>query len=294
MLRSTLAAAGIALLAVQSPALAQQGRSETTFTWAKQMASGSRLTIRSGNGPIVVRESSSDRVEVRATKVVRRGGSVSDVAFDVRESNGDAEICTLYDRQSSCGDRDRSNRDVRVRVEFTLLVPRTMRVNLATGNGDITIDRAGADVSASTGNGKVHIGETTGRVDASSGNGDVTVASANGPVKVSTGNGRISVTTAQGAVSASTGNGDIDVRMKSLTTESDMTFNSGSGTIRVSLPTDFNGRIDASTGNGTLRSDFEISVLGRLDSHHIRGTIGKGGALMRFSTGNGEIEIRKN
>ncbi len=297
MSRTSLASAAIALLLASNTALAQQGhqgqqgRDVTTFTWSRQMAADSRITVRNGNGPIVVREAQGDKLEVRATKVARRGGSITDVAFDVRESGGDVEICTLYDRQSACGDR--GGRDTRVRVDFTVLVPRTMRVNFSTGNGDVSIDRAGADVTATTGNGKITIGETTGRVHATSGNGDVDIQRANGPVDVTTGNGRVMVTTAQGPVNASTGNGSVDVRMQALAAASDMSFSSGSGAIRITFPSDFNGRIDASTGNGSLRSDFEISVLGRLDSQHVRGTIGKGGALVRLNTGNGSIEIRK-
>ena len=136
-------------------------------------------------------------------------------------------------------------------------------------------------------------GETQGRVDVTTGNGDVHVDGANGPVTVTTGNGRIFVLTSRGSVDANTGNGDIDARIKSLPLESDMRFNSGSGAIRVSLPSDFNGRIDATTGNGTLQSEFEISVLGRLDAQHVRGTIGRGGPLIRMSTGNGLIELKK-
>jgi hypothetical protein len=73
-----------------------------------------------------------------------------------------------------------------------------------------------------------------------------------------------------------------------------MRFISGSGAIHVSLPETFNGRIDATSGNGTLRSEFEISVVGRFNAQHIRGTIGRGGPLIRISTGNGPIELKKN
>ena len=61
-----------------------------------------------------------------------------------------------------------------------------------------------------------------------------------------------------------TGNGEIDVKMKTLTSASDMTFATGNGSVTVALPSSFNGEIDASTGNGEFRSDFEIRVLGRL------------------------------
>ena len=82
--------------------------------------------------------------------------------------------------------------------------------------------------------------------------------------------------------------------MKGGPIEGDMRFVSGSGSIRVALPSDFNGRIDATSGSGTLRSEFEISIVGRLNAQHVRGTIGRGGPLIRMSTGSGSIELKKN
>jgi DUF4097 and DUF4098 domain-containing protein YvlB len=276
------------------PLGAQQGRDESTFVWSRSLAPNTMLTISNGDGPITIREapSGSDKVEVHATKIVRSRGSIQDVAFDVRETADQVEICTLYGRQTSCRDRGGVN-NVRVRVEYVVTVPRSSRLRVGTGNGAVSIERAGADVSASTGNGRVTVGETAGRVNVSTGNGDVDVMEANGPVKVSTGNGRVSVTTAKGSVDATTGNGDIDVRIKALPVENDMHFSSGSGSIRVMLPTNYNGRIDAMSGNGDLSSDFEIAIVGKLDAHHIRGTIGSGGPLLRLSTGSGPIELRK-
>jgi len=286
-----LAAVGVSALASRAMG-AQQGRDEATFVWSRQMASGATLTITNGDGPITVREASGDVVQVRAVKDPRSRASIRDVAFDIRETGSNVEICTLYDQQTSCRDRSRG-RDTRVRVEYTVSVPRSLRVRALTGNGEITIERAGADVTASTGNGAIRIGETAGRVNVSTGNGDIQVDGANGSVSASTGTGRVTVVTARGAVSANTGVGDIDVRVKGNPIDGDMRFISGSGSIRVTLPSDFNGRVDATSGNGTLRSEFEISVVGRLSAQHVRGTIGRGGPLIRMSTGSGTIELRK-
>lgn len=287
-----VAAVGVTLL-LSREAGAQQGRDESTFTWSKQMTNGATLTIANGDGPISVREAAGDLVVVRAVKVPRSRGSIRDVAFDVRETDGAVEICTVYDEQTSCRDRN-SSHNVRVRVEYTVSIPRSLRLRAMTGNGEITIERAGADVTAMTGNGSVHVGETAGRVNVSTGTGDVQVDAANGPVSASTGTGRISVVTARGAVSANTGTGDIDVRMKGGPIDGDMRFISGSGSIHVTLPSSFNGRIDATSGTGTLRSDFEIKVQGRLNAQHVRGTIGEGGPLIRMSTGSGSIELKKS
>jgi DUF4097 and DUF4098 domain-containing protein YvlB len=289
MKRSIIAIVGIAALPLVAGA---QNRDEDSFTWSKAMPAGATLTIKTGNGPIEVREGKGDKVEVRAVKRAGRRSSPSDVTIDVSQSGSDVTICTLYGNQTSCN-RGYNGRNIDVRVSFVVEIPSNLRLNLTSGNGDITIDKAGADVMATTGNGRVSVGETSGRVEVTSGNGDIIVESASGPVRVNTGNGRVFVATSLGPVVAGTGNGDVDVRMKALTSSTPMSFSSGSGNIRVTLPADFNGDLDATTGNGEMRTDFEIQIVGRLNPNHLRGTIGKGGSTLRLSTGNGRIEIRK-
>jgi DUF4097 and DUF4098 domain-containing protein YvlB len=169
-----------------------------------------------------------------------------------------------------------------------------VKLNANTGNGDVTVDKASNDVDVRSGNGDVRILMTAGRVDVSTGNGELEIDGATGPVNANTGNGRVTVFTASGPVSVRTGNGEIDVRMKTLTGTSDMTFATGNGAVRVTLPSSFAGEIDASTGHGDFSSDFEITVLGRLNPRHIRGTIGEGGTRrIRMSTGNGRLELRR-
>src|SRR3954469_26038001 len=135
MMRSRLFVTAI-FVAVAAPTHAQQGRDESTFTWGSRLSAGSTVVIRNGNGPITVRESSTDRVEVRAEKFPRGGSSVRDVAFDVNESSGQIEICTVYGSQTSCRDRG-DVRNVNVRVNYTVLMPRSSRLRVTTGNGKI-------------------------------------------------------------------------------------------------------------------------------------------------------------
>lgn len=294
MQRIWILACGAALAAAAAPLNAQntRGQNDSTFVWSGRLSDGGVLTIKNIVGGISVVEASGDRVEVRATKRARAGRDPRDVGFDVDASSASATICTVFRGDSACDDGN-NFRNVRINVEYTVAMPRGVRLRASTGNGELSVDRAGSDVDMRTGNGAVHVGQTEGRVSVATGNGEVAVESAKGPVQVSSGNGRIFVSTTQGPVSAQTGNGDIDVRMKTLTSSADMDFQSGSGTIRVTLPPDFNGQFEASTGNGDLRSDFEIQIRGRLDPQHMRGVIGNGGRLIRMQTGNGRIELRK-
>lgn len=291
----------LALVPAAPRAQAQVGQSDSIYTWRGPLAARALLTVRNYNGPIDVRQASGTSAEVRAEKRTSRGGgSIRDVAFDVRtESNGDVTICSTYRDRNPCDDRSYNDRDDdrgdrrSVTVVMTVLVPRGAQVKIATGNGDVSVERVGGDVNAATGNGRVRVDGTDGTVRVSTGNGDVDVRGAKAPVRVSTGNGRVTVTTTEGPVEARTGNGDIDVTMSQLKAREDMAFHTGSGHVRVTLPAGYNGEVDATTGNGEVRTDFDIKVRGRLNPNRVRGTIGSGGPLLRLTSGNGRLEILK-
>ena len=301
----TLTRASVLLVAlVVIPALSGAqtllGRSDAVFTWRGPLRAGALLTVRNHNGPIDVRPATGTQVELRAEKRARYG-NIDDVAFNVgTSSSGDVTICSTFRGNDPC-DRDRDGRSRNdddngrrsVTVAMTVLLPRGTRLRVSTGNGTVAVERVGGEVNASTGNGRVSVRDTDGAVRVSTGNGDVEVRDVTGAVRVTTGNGRVSVTTAQGPVEARSGNGDVDVRMTAVRASEDMTFTTGSGDVRVTLPADYNGDLDASTGNGSISSDFDLKVEGRLSPRRMRASIGRGGARLRLSTGNGELEVRR-
>jgi len=257
----SVAMAVVLATATASSAIAQR---DTAFTWSRRLSAGARLSIRNLNGPIDVRASSTDRVEVRATVRVQARGNASDVTFDVHELAPDnIEICTVYRGRSDCNSRSWSGQswdDVRVTVRYTIEVPKGLRLHPVTGNGDITVSQSVADIDASTGNGDVLVRDVSGKAN------------------------------------VNTGNGDIEVRISSIDHDaSSMMLSTGNGTIRATLPSGFNGEIDANSGTGSIHSDFELRVQGRLNGSRIHALIGNGsGPVVRLRTGNGRIELRKN
>ena len=290
------------LLAVPAQAQTLVGRTDSVYTWRGALPSGALLSVRNFNGPIDVRPAQGATAEVRAEKRTSRGGgSIQDVAFEVQTgSNGDVTICATYRNSNPCDDDSRRGRDRDddygrryVTVGITVLVPRGAQVKMVTGNGAISIEQVGGDVQATTGNGRVRVGGTTGAVRVTTGNGDVDISGAKASVRVTTGNGYVHVSTSEGPVEARSGNGDIDVSMTSLSAKEDMTFSTGSGGVRVTLPSGYNGELDATTGNGELRSDFDLKIQGRMDPRRVRATIGDGGPRLRLTTGNGRLEIRR-
>lgn len=291
-----MTAARALLLAVVPALLGAQEASDNVFTWSGRLTAGQTFSVRHFNGPIDVRAATGDRVEFRAERRSRR---TDEVSFEVENTGTGVAICGVYRGRNVCDDtrgRGWSWDDGPPSVRLTIALPAGVKLAANTGNGDVTVDRAGNDVTIRSGNGDVRISMTAGQVDVTTGNGELDIEGATGPVRASTGNGRVTVGTTSGPVNVRTGNGEIDVRMRTLAANTgDMVFSTGNGAIRVGLPASYVGDIDASTGHGEFASDFEIRVTGRLNPRHVRGTIGDGSATrrLRLSSGNGRIELRK-
>jgi hypothetical protein len=277
---SRFAPALIAVCVLVTPLGAQlQGRDGTRFTWSERIAAGQWLRVYGNNGRIQVTEASGDAAEVVGEKELRRGRP-EDIAFEVRKTSDGITNCAVF-ADEECDDegvrhRGRWNDDYNGRrVNFTVKVPKGVNLGVGSGNGDVSVSGATAEVRAGSGNGRVRV-SAGGSVRASSGNGDVSVDHAGGPVR------------------ASSGNGDVEVVMDAIAdVADDMELSSGNGTITVTVPADFVGEIDASTGSGKFYTDFPLQLRGRIDPQHVRGTIGRGGRRLTMRSGNGDVELRK-
>ena len=286
---AALAACTLAVLASAAPAHAQRN-----FDWSGELASGSTLRVYTTNGTVTVREASGRSARIHAeTENAEQG----EIRFTTDRADGGVRVCALREN-STCNENGIQSRGSwdgrrsRGRANFTVEVPRGVVVRVSSGNGDVAVSGATANVHASSGNGDVRVAAGAVNVNASTGNGEVMVDGARGPVHASTGNGRVTVSTASGPVNASTGNGRVEVAIASRAA-GDMEFSSGNGNITVTLPSDFSAQIDASTGHGGFESDFPMRVNGRISSSRVSGTIGQGGGRMRLSTGNGTITLRR-
>lgn len=276
------------------------GRDAEVFTRNEAVARGEWFRFFAPIGDITVTEGTGTQVEFRAEKILRNG-RVTDIAFQLRRTGEGVTICAIFEDDDECTDdglrserRWNWSRNFRPpSLNVTIRVPAGVRLRVHSGNGDVGVTGAHAELIARSGNGRVRVSGTAGEVEAASGNGEVTVENVRGPVSASTGNGDVRVSTVQGPVSARSGNGDLLVRMTQVSADADMEFTTGNGRIEVTVPAEFNADIDASTGNGGIRTDFPIQVSGRISRTRLRGTIGQGGRRLRLVTGNGEIELRR-
>jgi DUF4097 and DUF4098 domain-containing protein YvlB len=176
-----------------------------------------------------------------------------------------------------------------IRVGKTM--PGFLHIERAGGTVDLDDVPNGAEIQ--TGGGEIRIRKGSGSIDARTGGGDITI----GPIA--------------GSVEASTGAGDVIIRLASLGgREQSVRVWSGTGNVVVELPADLNARFQVETaytesfgGPARISSAWPLErspVTDWDDSmgtprRHVRaaGTAGRGEGIVRISTVNGNIELKK-
>jgi len=263
--RSPVALAAI-LIALAPAALAAQDRqSERTWTLNEQVPAGKWLRVRNVSGEVHVRASTSDRVEIVATKSWRRGDPRLVRIESRKASDGSILVCAFWTENATCSengyrsnsDGERHNRDNDVAVDFEVRLPKGVNVGAWSVNGEVSVDGATAEVEA---------GSVNGSVDA---------------------------TSTGGPVQASSVNGSVHARMGRLTGNDDLDFSTVNGSVIAEFGEDIDANIELSTVNGRFQTDWPVTITGRVDPRHLRATLGKGGRRVRLSTVNGNVELRK-
>ena len=254
----SFALAAIAALATAGALEAQD------FRWHSALASGKTLEVRGISGRVRASRASGSEAEVTAVKKAGRRGDPEDVEIRVVEDAEGVTICALYPTRRSgrgeCrpgGGYGENYKDTDVEVDFEVMVPAGVHFVGSTVNGDVFASNLPADARVTTVNGDVEV-------------------------------------TAAGVARASTVNGSVTASVGKAAWTGTLHFSTVNGGIRLTLPSNIDADVDASTVNGSIDSDFPITVQGRMRPREFHGTIGKGGRRLELNTVNGSIELRKS
>lgn len=197
-------------------------------------------------------------------------------------------------------------KDVQVRMEVTLPVSYSMKLN--TGGGEITVTGSNGSVNFNTAGGNVNINKTNGDIDGSTAGGNVIVNDTKGKVRISTAGGNVAVSGFEGNVDISTAGGNIallgsngsvsastaggNIALDYFGENMGIDLSTAAGKIKVDLPPDFNADADVSTLVGKINCDFASADNGKLFSN-LKAKFNSGGKLLKCSTAAGDITINK-
>jgi hypothetical protein len=266
-----IAVAATFCVSLQSVVRANEARQEVTRSIDRTVTvSGTpTLHVEHRMGDVRVRPNTGNELRIQATIHVSadsrsEASVVADrIQIDVQESLGAVSVTTRYPdmliRETQRGGR---NRDLSFSVDYDLLVPERLPVNVRNRFGDValtgmksggSIVNASGRVTAVDGSGRFYLENRFGTVEVLRLSGDVTIRGANGPVSANNISGSVSISNTFGNVNAATVRGDAVIVNANGSVEASGI--SGRADLRTTFGTvEFRdvGVVSASSANGSV------------------------------------------
>jgi len=266
-LRLTLVAPLLAalLLATAAAAHAQSEKrtifTESNFHWQGNLKPGQALEVINRNGEIEATSGEGARVE----GIRRDDGGDKELFIEVVEYPDGVTVCAVYAKDKTPGRCHRGGvhsessgwHGHHAKLNFDVQVPRGVRFNAMTTNGNVRCRDLNSVVDAATTNGNVDVSTSEW----------ASAKTTNGGVRVSMGNAKWT-----GELELATTNGSVDVR----------------------LPASAEFEVNAATTNGGIHTDFPVTVQGSFSSKELTGKVGAAGRYLKVATTNGGIDLRKS
>lgn len=261
---AVLASSGLGA-SVASSTSEQSRRSSSDAEWCNDVGDGGRDERYCEVRELTMAAPSTFEVTVGNGSVALQGGSRRDLYVRARVV---ASARTMADAKALAGqvnvrpqggrleaDGPRTEDHKSWWVSYRIDGPSQLNLRAEASNGSVSIDGVRGTISAETDNGSVRLSDVGGNVKARTSNGSVTID-----------------------LNGSSWNGD---GLDAVTSN---------GSLRVSMPRDYNAHLVASTENGTMRINRPVTVQGRIGKD-IDTNLGRGGATLRFRTANGSLSI---
>jgi hypothetical protein len=242
---------------------------------------GGTLDMDTGGGDIVV----TGTTEAGAHVIVTSRISDLENTYDLRFEE------TPHGVQISAHRRSDSMWPKNSNLKFEITVPRQTSLELKTSGGDLRISNLEGGVRLKTSGGDVSVTDAKGDVDAQTSGGDMRVRQLTGNLVLRTSGGDIKAEGISGRVDVRTSGGDVEISLLKGDAQGGEVETSG-GEVRVALDPTVNLDVEASAGGGDVKSELPLTITGTVSSSRLRGTLGKGGQLLRLHSDSGDIHLQ--
>ncbi len=241
------------LIAARAQASEHQGKLTEEFHQTYPLATGGRIALDNINGAVHITAWDKNEVKVDAVKSAYSKERLGEATIKIDASKDSVSIRTEYpSHDQTWNNHDRDNP---ASVEYTLMVPRGARLD------EIKLV-----------NGSLDIQGVAGEVRAACINGQLTARGLQGPTKLSTING---------ATEAEFDRLGDSIELSSV-----------NGSVELTLPSDSQAKLEASTVHGGIDNDFGLHVNNhQWVGQNLRGELGNGSTRIKLSNVNGGIEI---
>ncbi len=125
-------------------------------------------------------------------------------------------------------------------------------------------------------------------------NGGISISDVRGRIEFDANNGGINLRRVAGDVSGTTVNGGVNVELAGNSWEGrQLDVRTQNGGVTIGIPESYSAHVQTETVNGGLASDFPITMHGELRPRNLDFNVGSGGPLIRVTTTNGGVKLKK-
>jgi DUF4097 and DUF4098 domain-containing protein YvlB len=273
-----LAAAALAVAFAARPALAEP--LDRQF----QVGAHPRVTIESDEGRVEIVAWDRKEVAVHVESGSWRIGSQlrlnaeqkgSDVSISALTPHGwfsfDVSVRELRIEVSVPREADL---EIRTRDGAVVIPPLTGRVDVSTGDGDITLRGVRGDIRLVSGDGGIDAEDLDGKLSASTGDGHIRVSGRFDALELGSGDGRVAAEAEPGSV-----------------IRDGWSLHTGDGQLSLRLPPGLKADLEAQSLDGRITFDVPVEVTGEWGHSHLRGRMNGGGPPLRLHSGDGSIRV---
>ncbi len=294
--RALLVAAAVALTACEVNLNSEGIVSRETKTF--KVSGVPDVQLETFDGSIEVHSWDRNEVEVEIEKRAMEQSMVDEMVVSA-EQQGDRIIVKVTQP------RNRDFDGIQIGVNFSptarlrVAVPRNSQLAASSGDGSITVEDVNGKVALTTSDGSVRASRVTGELSVRSGDGSIRLDAVEGKLDLETEDGSIGVEAKPTALRARTADGTIRLRVDADTkmTE-DWDVQTADGSVTLTLPSAFDGELDAETRDGSVRANHPAVTNESREGDDreerrrtLKATLGSGGRTLRVRTGDGTIRI---
>jgi hypothetical protein len=184
-------------------------------------------------------------------------------------------------------------------ARLRVALPRQSQLAAKTGDGSISVEDVNGKIAITTRDGSVRASRLAGDITVRSGDGSIRMDRIEGKLDLETEDGSIGLEAKPNVLRARTSDGSIrlEIAPDAVMTE-DWDIQTADGSVTLTLPSSFNGQLDAETRDGAVRARHPgVSNEAREGEDRderrrtLKATLGTGGRVVKVRSGDGTIRI---
>ncbi|HEV8443511.1 MAG TPA: DUF4097 family beta strand repeat-containing protein [Steroidobacteraceae bacterium] len=172
------------------------------------------------------------------------------------------------------------------RIEVT--VPRHIAIDVRTGGGEIELADTTGAAKLHTSGGDIVAKNLGGTLEARTSGGGIRVDTVRGDVDAGTSGGDVHLLHVDGKIRGDTSGGNVECSL--VGANRGITATTSGGNIRLILPRNTAGMLEAKTSGGGIKTDIPVTTT-EMQEGHMRGSLNGGGPLIEARTSGGDISL---